>query len=480
MIVSVHSQDTTGFPFCQGGRGSAIAVPLVKPAPISGSGVGPPLPPKAMGVESYYNDLMFIDRATIHVVGGKGGNGCLSFRREKYVEMGGPDGGNGGKGGDVWIIADPQKNTLYDFTYRPHFRAAPGEHGRGRDQTGAQGEDLIIPVPPGTLVFKNGVLLKDLKDAGDSLLAARAGRGGRGNASFKTAVNTAPRISEKGEAGEDFELDLELKLLADVGLVGFPNAGKSTFLSVVTQARPKIADYPFTTLTPNLGVTTLGGPALVLADIPGLIEGAHEGKGLGDEFLRHIERTRVLIHLVDVFGFDGKTAAQNVRLLNRELAAHSAALGKKPQIVVATKMDLTGADKALAQLRRSLKKAKILPISSATGKGVRDVLKIAAKALAQAPEDPPAPPPSLDVVLEPDFRVDKIGPGRFRVSGKKVDRLISITHFEQDEGVARLQNILRKMGVEETLAREGAQVGDKVELGDHTFTFRPEERQRRR
>lgn len=422
---------------------------------------------------------MFIDRAKIRVVGGKGGDGCLSFRREKYVEMGGPDGGNGGKGGDVWIEADPQKNTLYDFTYRPEFRAAPGVNGRGRDQTGAQGEDLVIGVPPGTLVRKDGRLLGDLAAAGDRLLAARGGRGGRGNASFKTAVNTAPRISEKGEPGEAFELALELKLLADVGLLGFPNAGKSTFLSVVTQARPKIADYPFTTLTPNLGVANVGGKTFVIADIPGIIEGAHEGKGLGDEFLRHVERTRVLIHLVDVFGFDNQSALKNFRTLNRELAARSKELAKKPQIIAATKMDLTGADKALAALRKSLKTAKIYPLSSATGRGVKELLAAVAKALAKAPAVTPATPePPRDWVIEPDFRVDPMGPGRFRIGGRKVDRLVAVTHFEQDESVSRLQNILKKMGVEENLIKIGAVPGDKVELGEREFTFRPDTKKR--
>jgi len=423
---------------------------------------------------------MFIDRAKIRVVGGKGGDGCLSFRREKYVEMGGPDGANGGKGGDVWIEADPQKNTLYDFTYRPAFRAAPGVNGRGRDQTGAMGEDFVIGVPLGTLVRKDGRLLADLAAPGDRLLAARGGRGGRGNASFKTAINTAPRISEKGEPGETFELALELKLLADVGLLGFPNAGKSTFLSVVTQARPKIADYPFTTLTPNLGVANVGGKTFVIADIPGIIEGAHEGKGLGDEFLRHVERTRLLIHLVDVFGFDNNSALKNFRTLNRELAARSKELAKKQQIIAATKMDLTGADKALAALRKSLKKAKIYPLSSATGRGVKELLAAVAKALAKAPAvAPTAPEAPLDLVIEPDFRVDPVGPGRFRIGGRKVDRLVAITHFEQDESVSRLQNILKKMGVEENLIKIGAVPGDKVELGEREFTFRPDTKKRK-
>ncbi|MBL0059085.1 MAG: GTPase ObgE [Elusimicrobia bacterium] len=416
---------------------------------------------------------MFIDRAKIHVVSGKGGDGCLSFRREKYVEMGGPDGGSGGKGGDVWIEADPQKNTLYDFTYRPLFKSVPGENGRGQNQTGASGEDLIIRVPPGTLLFRDDKRVADLKSPGDRFLAARGGHGGRGNVTFKTAINTAPHLSEKGEPGQDFHFNLELKLLADVGLLGFPNAGKSTFLSVVTQARPKIADYPFTTLTPNLGVANVGGSTFVIADIPGLIEGAHQGKGLGDEFLRHVERTRVLIHLVDVFGFDGKTAAQNFRALNRELAAHSKRLAATRQIVAATKMDLTGADKALAAFQRSCKKEKIIPLSSATGKGVKELLVAVTRALKVAPPPPAFVPEAMDIVIEPDYQVEKLGENAWLVTGKKVARLVAVTNFHQDEGLSRFQNILNKIGVEAALTREGARPGDLVTVGDHQFPFSP-------
>jgi GTP-binding protein len=423
--------------------------------------------------------MQFIDRATLRVVGGKGGNGCLSFRREKYIERGGPDGGNGGKGGDVWLLADPQKNTLYDLTFRPQFKAEDGVNGFGKNQTGACGEDLIVRVPPGTLVYRDGRRLADLKNPGDRFLAARGGMGGRGNASFKTAVNTAPRLSEKGAPPEDHTLNLELKLLADVGLAGFPNAGKSTFLSVVTQARPKIADYPFTTLTPNLGVCLSHGRTFVMADIPGLIEGAHLGKGLGDEFLRHIERTRVLVHLVDVNGFDGKTAAQNLRALNKELAEHSKLLAQKPQIVVASKMDLTDADKNLKAFRRSFKKGKIYPVSSATGKGIPELLTAVLKALDEAPEMPAFPPEPMNVVMQAGFRVERLADKRFRVEGRDIDRLMAVTNFDQDEAVARFQKILKRMGVEDELRRRGAVRGDAVEAGSREFTYRPEEKTRR-
>jgi GTP-binding protein len=416
---------------------------------------------------------MFIDKARIRVRAGRGGDGCLSFRREKYVERGGPDGGNGGPGGDVWLTADPRRTTLHDLTFRPLFKAEDGGHGLGGNRTGRTGEDVDIRVPPGTLLYADGALLHDLKSPGDRYRAAHGGRGGRGNASFKTAVNTAPRLSEKGAPGEAKELELELKLLADVGLVGLPNAGKSTLLARVSAAKPKIADYPFTTLTPNLGVVRAGDRHFVMADIPGLIEGAHRGKGLGDEFLRHVERTRVLIHLVDVAGSDGATAAQNFRLLNRELASYSADLARKPQITVATKMDLTGADKALAAFRRTFKGRTIYPLSAATGRGVEDLLKAVAKALATAPEIPAFAPAPLRLVIPPPFTVKNDGT-RFRVSGPQIQSLLETTRFDQDEAVARLQKILRKMGVEKELEKAGITAGQAVALGDYEFTYQPE------
>jgi GTPase len=419
---------------------------------------------------------MFVDRAKIHCVAGRGGDGMLSFRREKYVEMGGPDGGSGGDGGSVWLEADPQKATLHDVAYRPHFKAESGSSGGTSHKTGATGEDLVIRLPPGTLVFKEGRLLGDLKNPGDRLRAARGGRGGRGNATFKTSINTAPYISEKGEIGEDAELSLELKLLADVGLVGFPNAGKSTFLARVTKARPKIADYPFTTLTPNLGVCAADGASFVIADIPGLIEGAHAGKGLGDEFLRHVERTRVLVHLVDASGFDGVSPHETFKALNKELKLYSPALMEKPQIVVATKQDVTGAKAAFKDLQKKLKKTKIYPVSAVSGEGVEAVLRAMAKALAQAPEAPLFLPEKAEYVIAPDFTVEETGAGNFRVSGRKVETLAARTHFNQDEAVARLEKILRKMGVEKELQRRGARAGDRVALGNFDFTFRPETR----
>jgi GTPase len=417
---------------------------------------------------------MFIDKARVYAAAGHGGNGCLSFRREKYVEMGGPDGGNGGHGGSVWLEADSHLTTLQDLTLRPHVKAPAGSNGQSSNKTGRSGEDVVVKVPPGTLVYRGGRLLVDLKNSGDRFLVAKGGRGGRGNASFKTSTNTAPRVAQKGEPGESAEINLELKLLADVGLVGFPNAGKSTLLSRLTKARPKIADYPFTTLSPNLGVAQAGGRSFVLADIPGLIEGAHSGRGLGDEFLRHIERTRVLVHVVDVNGAEGRSAYENFRVLNKELGAYSERLLDRPQIVAANKMDLTGSDKALAAFQRRLKKVKIYPISGVTGQGLGPLLTAVARALDKAPDVSTfIPPRHTEYVIEPDFRVQREG-RLFRVTGKKVATLMAMTDFKQDEAVARLQRIFRKMGVEKALEQKGIAAGDQVVIGDHEFSYRPE------
>jgi GTP-binding protein len=417
---------------------------------------------------------MFVDRAKIHVVAGRGGDGCMSFRREKYVEMGGPDGGNGGHGGSVWVEADHHKATLHDVAYRPHFKAEPGGNGGTSNKTGASGEDLVIHLPVGTLVYKGDRLVGDLTKPGDRLMVAKGGRSGRGNASFKTSINTAPHLSEKGEEGESAEIRLELKLLADVGLVGFPNAGKSTFLSRTTKARPKIADYPFTTLTPNLGVCAVDGRSFVIADIPGLIEGAHAGKGLGDEFLRHVERTRLLVHLVDMSGFDGKNPADTFKALNKELKLYAASLADKPQIVAATKLDVSGADEAFKAFQKKLKKTKVYPISAVAGDGMDALLRAVVKALDEVPEAPLFLPERTEYVIEPDFTVHKQKDSSYRVTGRKIERLIKRTNLDQDEAVARLQKIIEKMGLEKALAKEGVQPGDRVVIGEFEFHFRPE------
>ena len=331
---------------------------------------------------------MFIDRAKIHVQGGDGGNGVTAFRREKFVPRGGPSGGDGGRGGDVILVADASLNTLLHLRYNPSHIAPRGLHGEGSNRSGRTGEDLIVRVPVGTQIFDatTGELLHDLSHEGDRWLAARGGRGGFGNAHFTSSTNRAPRYHQTGSKGEELDLQLELKLLADVGLVGFPNAGKSTFISTVSAARPKIADYPFTTLEPHLGVVDLGDfRTFVIADIPGLIEGAHTGAGRGDRFLRHHERTKLLLHLVDVSSASGREAVSDYETVNRELASYNEALATRPQFVVATKIDALDEPERLESLKqRAIADNKpFFAISSATGEGVRDLVNAVAAKLEE-------------------------------------------------------------------------------------------------
>ena len=331
---------------------------------------------------------MFIDRAKIHVQGGDGGNGVTAFRREKFVPRGGPSGGDGGRGGDVTLVADSSLNTLLHLRYNPQHMGQRGSHGEGSNRSGREGADLIVRVPVGTQIFDatTGELLHDLNHDGDRWLAARGGRGGFGNAHFTSSTNRAPRYHQSGSRGEERELQLELKLLADVGLVGFPNAGKSTFISTVSAARPKIADYPFTTLEPHLGVVDRADfRTFVIADIPGLIEGAHTGAGLGDRFLRHIERTKLLLHLVDVSSVSGRDAVSDYETVNRELASYNQELATRPQIVVATKIDALDEPERLESLKRKASddRKAFFAISSATGEGVRELVNAMAAKLEE-------------------------------------------------------------------------------------------------
>jgi len=331
---------------------------------------------------------VFIDRAKIRVQGGHGGNGVTAFRREKFVPRGGPSGGDGGRGGDVWLVADASQNTLLHLRYNPLHVAARGLHGEGSNRSGKEGDDSIVTVPVGTQVFdpRTNELLFDFDADGARWLAARGGRGGFGNAHFTTSTNRAPRYHQEGSPGDEFELQLELKLLADVGLVGFPNAGKSTFISVVSAAHPKIADYPFTTLEPHLGVVDMGDfRTFVVADIPGLIEGAHEGHGLGDRFLRHIERTKLLLHLVDVSSISGRDAVSDYEVINHELAAYNPQLAARAQFVVGTKIDALDEPERLEKLRqRALADDRpFFAVSAVTGAGVRELLTAIARELEQ-------------------------------------------------------------------------------------------------
>ena len=364
---------------------------------------------------------MFVDEVDIQVNAGDGGRGCLSFRREKYVPRGGPDGGDGGGGGSVYVVAAPTKNTLVDFRYHPEFKARRGQHGQGSNRTGATGSDLEIEVPIGTLVFERSAdgsrieLLADLTQEGQRVLVARGGRGGRGNARFVSSTNRAPRRTEDGQPGEQKLLRLQLKLLADVGLVGFPNAGKSTLISRISAARPKIADYPFTTLAPNLGVVALGDDrSFVVADVPGLIEGAHEGHGLGDRFLRHIERTKVLVHLVDVSGASGRDPIDDFDVICRELALFNPDVAAKPQIVAASKIDAVESSDAAERLERHVRGLgyRFHRISSVTGEGVPALLEEAWQAIEHARAAAPEAA-TVDVSEGPDL----ITPARSRRDG---------------------------------------------------------------
>ena len=321
---------------------------------------------------------MFIDEAKITVKAGDGGNGCMSFRREKYIPKGGPDGGDGGSGGDVYFLADVNLDTLIDFVGKHNWKAQNGKAGQGSNMTGADGEDLIIRVPPGTLIYDEDfeLLLKDMNEPGMKVLICRGGKGGKGNKSFATSTNQAPRTTTSGQKGQYRKLRMELKLFADVGLVGMPNAGKSTLISRCSEAHPKIAEYPFTTLEPVLGIVELSDyRRFVLADIPGLIEDSHKGAGLGIEFLRHIERTRIIVHILDIMPMDGSDPVENYKTIRKELKLYSKELAKKPEVIVANKIDLDPEDKVVGKIRKKLKK-KIFPISAVTGEGVKNLLEL--------------------------------------------------------------------------------------------------------
>lgn len=420
---------------------------------------------------------MFYDKAKIFVKGGDGGNGCVAMRREKYVPEGGPWGGDGGRGGDVVFRADEGLRTLVDFRYKRHYKAERGRHGEGKNKHGASGDDLVVRVPVGTVVRDAGTgeLIADLVKDGQEVVVARGGRGGRGNTHFATPFNKAPKIAEKGEPGEERWLELELKLLADVGLVGFPNAGKSTLLSRVSAARPKIANYPFTTITPNLGVVRVeDGRSFVMADIPGLIEGAHAGAGLGHEFLRHVERTRLLVHVLDTAGSEGRDPVEDFRVTNRELSLYNPVLGQRPQVIAANKMDLDEAAENLARLKEAYGESyEIFPISAATGSGLDALIYRVAGLLDEIPGEAPL----LDGAAEPV--VHRAGPrftvsreeGIFLVGGKEIERHVAMTDMENEEAVERLQRIISRMGVVDALKEAGIKEGDTVKIGKLEFEF---------
>ncbi|MBR4681816.1 MAG: GTPase ObgE [Elusimicrobiaceae bacterium] len=415
----------------------------------------------------------FLDRVKIYITAGKGGDGCLSFRREKFIEFGGPNGGCGGKGGDIILQADPNLTTLLELAYNPHIEAQNGEKGGTYNKTGRAGEDRIVRVPCGTIVRRDGEILVDLTQPGQQFLAAKGGMGGRGNQSFKTRNNTAPHIAENGQPGEEATLILELKVLADLGLVGFPNAGKSTFLSRISAARPRIADYPFTTLNPNLGVTLHKGISFATADIPGIIEGASEGKGLGHQFLKHIERTRVLLHLVDPEGFDTMSAEESVKVIEKELKTFDKKLAAKPRILAVNKMDLPSAKKVYETLKKKFKKQKVFLMSAATGEGIQAVLDEIVKILASTPVEIIAPTAKKSVVhkVEPIFTIERGEDDVIYIKGKKIEEFIAMTNFAQPEAVARLRGIFKKIGLEKALNKQGIQDGDTLIVGGREFEW---------
>ncbi|MEW6622614.1 MAG: GTPase ObgE [Bacillota bacterium] len=419
---------------------------------------------------------MFYDKARIFVKAGDGGNGAVAFRREKYVPEGGPSGGDGGNGGCIVLMGDEGLKTLVDFKYRPHYKAQRGEHGQGKNMHGKNGEDLVLRVPLGTIVKNHdtGKIIADITIDGQKVIVAKGGRGGRGNARFTSSKNRVPSLAEKGEPGEKVTLLLELKLIADVGLIGMPNAGKSTLISVISAAKPKIADYPFTTLTPNLGVVSLEeGSSFVVADIPGLIEGAHEGAGLGHEFLRHIERTRIFVHVLDMSPMGDRVVLKDFEVINNELSLYNPRLSSKKQIIAANKMDLPGSDQNLSLLRNAVgHDYEIYPISAITGSGISDLLWRISQLVKEIDPEPLYGFEDFRMVEEPLERFSiTIEDGIYLVQGKEVEKHVAMTDFDNEEGVNRLQRILKVMGIEDALREKGIKDGSTVKIGEMEFDF---------
>jgi GTP-binding protein len=415
--------------------------------------------------------MNFVDEARIKVMAGDGGNGAAAFHHEPYKPKGGPDGGDGGDGGDVLLRADPSVATLLDVRDHPHVRAGRGAHGQGKRKHGARGADRVVRVPPGTVVYdQDGVVLADLASPSDELVVAAGGKGGRGNARFATATRRAPGFAERGEPGDEAWLRLELRLVADVGLVGFPNAGKSTLISRISAARPKIANYPFTTLVPNLGVVKRGEQSFVVADIPGLIEGAHEGRGLGHRFLRHVRRAALLVFLVDLAAFD-RDPVSDVDVLRAELEAFDPELARRPSLVVATKVD-AGRDGLDAVLDRH---PDALVVSAVTAEGIDELVGRLADEFASARlQVEPTVGYVRHVVRDDPISIEREGAG-WRVRSRRAERAVAVANLDQEESVERLQRKLIAMGVERGLEEAGARRGDEVLIGKASFDYEPED-----
>ncbi|MDY6052680.1 MAG: GTPase ObgE [Anaerovibrio sp.] len=428
--------------------------------------------------------MQFIDRTTIKVVAGNGGNGKSAFRREKFVAMGGPAGGDGGRGGDIVFVVDNNMNTLLDFRYHRKFVAKNGENGDIKNQYGHNAPPCIVKVPQGTLVkdAETGMVLADLVEIGQEAVICKGGRGGRGNAKFANSANRAPTFAELGEPGESRELLLELKLLADVGLVGYPSVGKSSLIANVSAARPEIAEYHFTTITPVLGVVNVGElgdeKTFVMADIPGLIDGASEGVGLGHDFLRHVERTKVIVHIVDASGIEGRDPVEDYYRINKELKLYSEKIARRTQILAANKMDLPGAQENLPRLQELADKEgiKLFPISAATRQGLKELIACVSQAIDDYVEEPEEE--SGEVVYDvqeedPDkVTITKDYTGVYVVSGKSLNKLVAMTNFGNDEAVRRFQYIWRIKGIDGKLRQRGIKEGDTVRIGEMEFEYR--------
>lgn len=426
---------------------------------------------------------MFVDTAKVYVKGGDGGNGIVSYRREKFVPLGGPAGGDGGRGGDVVFVVDPGLRTLIDFRYQKHFKAERGQHGKPKNQYGKCASDLVVKVPPGTVVkdADSAEVLGDLVHPEQRLVVAKGGRGGHGNSFFATSVNPAPELSERGEPGEERTVLLELRILADVGLVGFPSVGKSTLLSTISAARPKIADYHFTTLTPELGVVDTGdGRSFVVADLPGLIEGAHEGHGLGQEFLRHIQRTRIIAHVVDMAAVEGRNPVQDYRVIRDELTAYGHGLDERLEVVLANKMDLPQAVEHLQLFQKAYPNLHVFPVSGIQKNGLQKLILALADHLDSMPQQV-----RIEVIGENDAATHKVYRAnpkstpveirridqKFVVVSTDLERLVKMTNFNQYDAVRRFQAILSHRGVDEALRKQGAKEGDLIRIGDFEFEF---------
>ena len=423
--------------------------------------------------------MKFIDRVKIYVQAGTGGNGTVAFRREAHVPKGGPSGGDGGRGGSVVFVATNSLSTLLDLRYYREYKAQNGEKGHAKKMHGADADDLVIRVPVGTCVYDDdtGNIIADLTKDGQRAVIAKGGRGGRGNARFASSRNPAPKICENGEPGEKFNLRVELKLLADVGLVGFPSVGKSTLLSVVSKARPQIADYHFTTIVPNLGVVQVkDGRSFVMADLPGLIEGASQGKGLGHQFLRHIERCRVIVHVIDMSGSEGRDPYEDYVTINKELGEYEYRLLERPQIIVANKMDGDEAEENLKKFKEKLGDQKVFPIIAPIHEGIDAVLYAVADALETAPDFFNQEEEQESVLYtykeeEKPFTIHNKGNGVWEVTGKKVERLVQMASFTTDDGFQRFALQIRNMGIDDALREAGCEDGDTVRLYDFEFEF---------